>query len=118
MYMGKYKLFDLENLSPLLRKSIMIKNHLLFPESSKQIQFFITFLNNLLKNEIRLNEAYDVISNPDKRARYDEKLQNFEAKQQSNLQPRYQSPVSNQSSVNTSNQQENINNVLEKHKIT
>ncbi len=60
MYMGKYKLLDLENLSPLLRKSIMAKNHLLFPESSHQIPFFIKFLNNLLKNEIRLNEAYDV----------------------------------------------------------
>ena len=60
MYMGKYKLLDLENLSPLLRKSIMAKNNLLFPESAQQIPFFINFLNNLLKNEIRLNEAYDV----------------------------------------------------------
>ena len=60
MYMGKYKLNSLENLSPLLRKSLMKNNISLFPESSKQITFFINFLNNILKNEIRLVEAYDV----------------------------------------------------------
>ena len=60
MHMGKYKLNDLENLSPLQRKIIMANNYTLFPESSKQITFFIQFLNNLFKNEIRAVEAYDV----------------------------------------------------------
>ena len=60
MYMGKYKLNDLENLSPLQRKIIMANNNILFPNCSKQIKFLIQFLNNLLKNEIRLVEAYDV----------------------------------------------------------
>ncbi len=60
MHMGKYKLNDLENLCPLQRKIIMANNHELFPECSKQIQFFIQFLNNLFKNEIKSVEAYDV----------------------------------------------------------
>jgi len=60
MNMGKLKLNDLENLSPLIRKSLMINNKVLFPDCSKQITFFINFLNNLLKNEIRLVDAYDV----------------------------------------------------------
>ena len=60
MRMGKYKLNDIENLSPLQRKIIMENNHSLFPECSKQIPFFIKFLNNLFKNEIKLVEAYDV----------------------------------------------------------
>ena len=60
MRMGEYKLSDLENISPLQRKIIMKNNKLLFPESSEQISFFIKSLNNLLKNEIRSVEAYDV----------------------------------------------------------
>ena len=58
--MGEYKLNDLENLSPLQRKCIMKNNKYLFPECSEQIAFFIKALNNLLKNEIKSVEAYDV----------------------------------------------------------
>ena len=60
MHMGKYKLNDLENLCPLQRRCIMENNLSLFPDCPKQIAFFINALNNLLKNEIRLVEAYDV----------------------------------------------------------
>ena len=60
MYMGKYKLNDLENISPFQRKSIMKNNNSLFPECGKQISFLIKFLNKILKNEIRETEAYDV----------------------------------------------------------
>ena len=60
MRMGKYKLNDLENFSPIQRKNLMSNNFALFPESSKQISFLIKFLNKLIKNEIRAIEAYNV----------------------------------------------------------
>ena len=60
MRLGEYNLSDLENLSPLQRKFIMMNNKSLYSESSEQIAFFIKALNNLLKNEIKSVEAYDV----------------------------------------------------------
>ena len=61
MSMDKYKIKDLSNFSPLLRKIVFITNNNIFPEASEQIEFFIKALNDLLNQEIHTKEVYDVI---------------------------------------------------------
>ena len=61
MYMDKYKLYDLENFSPLQRKCVYHNNPSIFPGATEQIDFFIDFLDNLLVQEIKSIEGYDVI---------------------------------------------------------
>ena len=61
MAMDKYKIKDLINFPPLLRKIVFMTNNSLFPEATKQIEFFIKILNDLLNQEINTKEVYDVI---------------------------------------------------------
>ena len=61
MSMNKFKLNDLENFSPFLRKNIFMMNNLIYPEAQTQIDFFINYLNNLLNEDLKLSEAGDVI---------------------------------------------------------
>ena len=61
MYMDKYKIKDLVNYSPILRKIIFMTNDSLFPEASEQISFFIDILTKLLDQEINNIEIYDVV---------------------------------------------------------
>ena len=61
MPMDKYKIKDLVNFSPLLRKIVFMTNNSIFPDASKQIEFFIKALNDLLNQEIHSKEVYDVI---------------------------------------------------------
>ena len=61
MSMDKYKIKDLVNFSPLLRKIVFMTNNDIFPEAEQQIEFFIDILNNLLNQEIHSKEVYDVI---------------------------------------------------------
>ena len=61
MSMDKYKIKDLVNFGPLLRKIVFMTNNEIFPEASEQIEFFIKILDDLLSQEIHLKEVYDVI---------------------------------------------------------
>ena len=61
MYMDKYKIKDLINYSPLLRKILFLTNTSLFPDASDQISFFIDILTNLLEQDINSVEIYDVV---------------------------------------------------------
>ena len=61
MSMDKYKIKDLANFSPLLRKIVFMTNNNIFPNASEQIEFFINKLNELLSREIHIKEVYDVI---------------------------------------------------------
>ena len=61
MPMDKYKIKDLANFSPLLRKIVFMTNNNIFPNASEQIEFFINKLNELLSREIHIKEVYDVI---------------------------------------------------------
>ena len=61
MLMDKYKIIDLVNYSPLLRKIIFMTNSTIFPEASEQISFFIDILNNLLQQDINCPEIFDVV---------------------------------------------------------
>ena len=61
MFMDKYKIKDLVNYSPLLRKIIFITNTTLFSEASEQISFFIDILTKLLEQDINCSEIYDVV---------------------------------------------------------
>ena len=61
MSMDKYKIRDLMNFPPLLRKIVFMTNSNLFPEATEQIEFFIKILNDLLNQEIKTKEVYDVI---------------------------------------------------------
>ena len=61
MFMDKYKIKDLVNFSPILRKILYITNNNLFPESSEQISFFIDILTKLSGQEINCPEVYGVV---------------------------------------------------------
>ena len=61
MQMSKYKLKDLESFSPFQRKNIFMENLSIFPEAPTIIDFFTKYLNNLLKEDMQLPEACDVI---------------------------------------------------------
>ena len=61
MPMSKYKLRDLENFSPFQRKNISMSNNSIFPEAQTYIEFFIKYLNDLLNQEMKIQEAGDVI---------------------------------------------------------
>ena len=61
MSMSKYKLNDLENFSPFIRKNIFMSNYSIYPEAQAHIDFFIKYLNNLLNEDMQLVEACDVI---------------------------------------------------------
>jgi len=61
MSMDKYKIKDLVNFPPLLRKIVFMTNNDIFPDASQQIEFFINILNDLLNQEIHIKEVYDVI---------------------------------------------------------
>ena len=61
MPMDKYKLKDLVNFSPILRKILFSTNNNIFPEAGKQIEFFINILKRLLNQEIHSINVYDVV---------------------------------------------------------
>ena len=61
MFMDKYKIKDLINYSPLLRKILFMTNSTLFTEASEQISFFIETLSNLLEQDINCPEIFDVV---------------------------------------------------------
>ena len=61
MFMDKYKIKDLVNYSPILRKILYMTNTTLFPDSSEQITFFLDILTKLLDQEINCIEIYDVV---------------------------------------------------------
>ena len=61
MFMDKYKIKDLINYSPLLRKILYMTNNNIFPESLEQISFFIDILAKLLDQDINCVEVYDVV---------------------------------------------------------
>ena len=61
MPMDKYKLKDLVNFSPILRKILFATNNNIFPEAGEQIEFFIEILNRLLNQEIHSKNVYDVV---------------------------------------------------------
>ena len=61
MLMDKYKIKDLVNYTPFLRKIIFHTNTTLFPESGEQITFFIDIITKLLEYDINSVEIYDVV---------------------------------------------------------
>ena len=61
MFMDKYKIKDLVNYTPFLRKIIFLTNTTLFPESGEQITFFIDIITKLLEYDINSVEIYDVV---------------------------------------------------------
>ena len=61
MFMDKYKIKDLINYSPILRKILFMTNSTLFTEASEQISFFIETLSNLLEQDINCPEIFDVV---------------------------------------------------------
>ena len=118
---GKYKLYDLENLSPLQRLSIFQKNKEIFPESTEIITFFVKSLteintiglNNLefynAINEIitilRKLSVYSLISNGDMiriSSETEKLLKNFSElrKKNKNVQPQYISNTNNEDGNN------------------
>jgi hypothetical protein len=58
MPMDKYKIKDLVNFCPLLRKIVFMTNNEIFPDASEQIEFFIKILDELLNQEIHIKEVY------------------------------------------------------------
>ena len=50
MPMDKYKIKDLVNFCPLLRKIVFMTNNEIFPDASEQIEFFIKILDELLNH--------------------------------------------------------------------
>ena len=61
MFMDKYKIKDLVNYSPLLRKIIYMTNTSLFPDYNEQISFFIDILNKLLDQDSSSMDVYDTV---------------------------------------------------------
>ena len=61
MPMDKYKIKDLNNFSPILRKILFLTNSSLFPDAGEQIDFFISLLDKLLSHEIHSKNVYDVV---------------------------------------------------------
>ena len=61
MPMDKFKIKDLINFSPLLRKIVFMTNNDIFPDAEEQIEFFINILNKLLNQEIHSKDVYDVV---------------------------------------------------------
>ena len=119
--LGKYKLYDLENLTPLQRLSIFHKNKEIFPESSEIITFFIKSLNEINSfglnnlefynaiNEIitilRKLSVYSLISNGDMiriSSETEKLLKNFSElrKKSKNVQPQYISNSNNEDGNN------------------
>ena len=119
--LGKYKLYDLENLTPLQRLSIFHKNKEIFPESGEIITFFIKSLNEI--NSIGLNNLefynaineiyailrkcaiYSIISNGDMiriSSETEKLLKNFSElrKKSKNVQPQYISNANNEDGNN------------------
>ena len=60
-----------------------------------------------------LNEAYEVISNPEKRAQYDKKLSQYETKQINTIHNKPQTSMSNQPSNTNSYQSKSQNKKFE-----
>ena len=62
MFMDKYKVKDLVNYSPQLRKILYMTNTSIFPDATEQISFFINILTKLLDHQdINCMEVYDVV---------------------------------------------------------
>ena len=59
--MDKYKLYDLENFSPIQRKCIFDINKSFYPESKEHINFLIEYCSFLLNSEITCIDAYNAI---------------------------------------------------------
>ncbi len=59
--MVKFKLYDIENFSPIQRKCIYKNNKVIYPESTEHINFFIEIITLFLNSEISYSDAYDAI---------------------------------------------------------
>ena len=59
--MSKFKLYDIENFSPIQRKCIIKDNKNIYPESTDHINFFIEVITFMLNSEIIYIDAYDTL---------------------------------------------------------
>ena len=59
--MDKYKIYDLENFSPLQRKCLYDSNIRIFPEAKEQMTFFINQVSDFINLDLSLMEDFDLL---------------------------------------------------------
>ena len=59
--MDKYKIYDLENFSPLQRKCLFDSNARIFPEAKEQMSFFIKHISDFINLDLSLMEDLDLL---------------------------------------------------------